>query len=85
MLKNEIDAVRDRAADFNRVWASDYLEMARKTVVRRAAKFWPLRFESGAVRPFDEPERAVADEGNGPSATARSALTLFPRDVLSSR
>jgi recombination protein RecT len=63
MLKNEVDAVRDRAADFNRVWASDYLEMARKTVVRRAAKFWPLRFESGAVRPFDEPERAVADEG----------------------
>ena len=53
MLKNEIDAVRDRAGELNTVWATDYLEMARKTVVRRAAKFWPIRFESGAVRPFD--------------------------------
>ena len=46
MLKNEIDAVRDRAGEFNMAWASDYLEMARKTVVRRASKFWPL---SGAA------------------------------------
>ncbi|MBO7708027.1 MAG: recombinase RecT [Thermoguttaceae bacterium] len=53
MLKNEIDAVRDRAGELNTVWSTDYLEMARKTVVRRAAKFWPIRFESGAVRPFD--------------------------------
>ena len=43
MLKNEIDAVRDRAGEFNMAWASDYLEMARKTVVRRASKFWPLK------------------------------------------
>ena len=41
MLKSEIDAVRDRSGEFNDVWATDYLEMARKTVVRRASKYWP--------------------------------------------
>ena len=48
MLKNEIDAVRDRAGEFNMTWASDYLEMARKTVVRRASKFWPLHTNTAA-------------------------------------
>ena len=41
MLKSEIDAVRDRSGQFSEIWASDYLEMARKTVLRRAAKFFP--------------------------------------------
>ena len=43
MTKSEIDAIRKRSkASNNGPWVTDYDAMALKTVVRRAAKFWPL-------------------------------------------
>lgn len=46
MTKAEIDKVRDRSrAKDNGPWVTDYEEMAKKTVVRRAAKYWPLSIE----------------------------------------
>ena len=43
MSKSEIDAVRNRSpAGKYGPWASDYTEMARKTVVRRLSKYLPL-------------------------------------------
>jgi recombination protein RecT len=41
MTKKEVDAIRDRGRR-NPVWDSDYSEMARKTLVRRIAKYLPL-------------------------------------------
>lgn len=37
----ELVRVRSKAADEG-PWVTDYLEMARKTVVRRASKYWPF-------------------------------------------
>ena len=41
----EIEAIRDRSAGWksgkNTPWKTDFLEMCRKTVVKRASKYWP--------------------------------------------
>ena len=43
MTREEVNAIRDRSpAGKSGPWKTDYVEMARKTVVRRAAKYWPL-------------------------------------------
>lgn len=43
MTKGEIDAIRARSrASENGPWVTDYNQMARKTVVRRASHYWPL-------------------------------------------
>lgn len=43
MTKGEIDKIRERSKAKNSgPWVSDYDAMALKTVIRRAAKFWPL-------------------------------------------
>lgn len=42
----EVESVRARSrARDNGPWRTDYAEMCRKTVVRRAAKYWPLSSE----------------------------------------
>lgn len=41
MFKNEIDRIRARSKFPEGVWATDYEEMAKKTVIRRAAKYLP--------------------------------------------
>jgi recombination protein RecT len=47
MTRQEIDAIRQRSrASSNGPWVTDYNEMARKTVVRRLAKYLPLSVES---------------------------------------
>ena len=46
MTKDEIDAVRLCAAKGSGAWSGFYGEMARKTVIRRAAKHWPLMFDA---------------------------------------
>lgn len=46
MTKSEIDAIRKRSkAANNGPWVTDYLEMARKTVIRRICKFLPASVE----------------------------------------
>lgn len=46
MTKDEIDAIRKRSkASGSGPWVTDYNEMAKKTVVRRASKKWPLDAE----------------------------------------
>lgn len=43
MSKDEVEAVRKTSKAANTgPWVNHYIEMAKKTVVRRAAKYWPL-------------------------------------------
>lgn len=46
MTKAEIDTVRSKAAEGSGAWKDFYAEMARKTVLRRASKWWPLSTEA---------------------------------------
>lgn len=46
MTMADVERVRRRSkASDSGPWVTDFLEMARKTVVRRAAKYWPLSTE----------------------------------------
>lgn len=65
MSAEEVEAVRkrSRAAD-NGPWQTDYVQMARKTVIRRAAKYLPLSVQKAAVldAKADVGEHATIDE-----------------------
>ena len=59
-------------------WQTDYLEMSRKTVTRRAAKYWPMSLElSDALGREDDTERAyeVAAQTSRPMSLAARAAT----------
>jgi recombination protein RecT len=46
MTIGDVERIRERSKSGNDgPWVTDYDEMARKTVVRRAAKYWPLSTE----------------------------------------
>lgn len=54
MSRREIDAIRARSRAANAgPWVTDWTEMARKTVARRASKYWPA---------MDEMDRALSLE-----------------------
>ena len=72
MTKDEIDAIRDRSPSgkgANGPWKTDYLEMAKKTVIRRASKYWPIKYDFDAAIEGDvEAEETVdADFTSVPS------------------
>lgn len=51
----EIDTIRKRSksAD-NGPWVTDYDEMCRKTVIRRAAKYWPISIEMAKAMDIED-------------------------------
>jgi recombination protein RecT len=52
MTINAVNKIRGRSKTANKgPWVTDYEEMAKKTVVRRAAKYWPISTE--IARAFD--------------------------------
>lgn len=65
MFRNDIEAIRKRSkagsddkGEPKGIWRSDYAEMSRKTVFRRAAKWLPQSVdkEGNVIRLFDEDE-----------------------------
>ncbi len=81
MTKSEIDAIRKRSKAANSgPWVTDYDAMALKTVVRRAAKFWPLTTASpelaDAIQLSDDNEFIDVDfEPEKPKGTATERLS----------
>ena len=70
MAKEDVDAIRNRArAGGGGPWATDWAEMARKTVLRRAAKYLPrsvsmadaLELADKAEAPLYQPERVKVE------------------------
>jgi len=73
MTYAQIEAVRKRSrAGSSGPWVSDWDEMARKTVVRRGAKYLPLTPE--AVRAFSLDEEAERYAAVPPKESGRSSL-----------
>lgn len=65
MTRQEIDAIKNRSrAGNNGPWVTDYNEMARKTVFRRASKWLPISAEQADAfeRDYDKPEPVVQSD-----------------------
>lgn len=61
MTMADIEKIRKRSRAANKgPWVTDYDEMAKKTVVRRAAKYWPLTVEMASALDLDN----QADKGD---------------------
>src|SRR5690606_17095778 len=63
MSREDIEKVRQRSKAANSgPWQTDYDAMARKTVVRQAARWMPLSIEVQRALAFDESSPADIDE-----------------------
>lgn len=79
MTKAQIDGIRARAKAANKgPWVTDYVQMARKTVIKRLSKYLPLSAEARAAILRDE-EREFGAEPT-PVETVRRTATV--REVL---
>lgn len=74
MTVGDVEKIRQRSrARDNGPWRTDYDEMAKKTVVRRAAKYWPLSTELSSA--LDAESKAEAGELS--QARAEVAFQVF--------
>ncbi|MGI5831424.1 MAG: recombinase RecT [Thermoguttaceae bacterium] len=68
MSKAEVDAVRAKSpASGSGPWVTDYIEMAKKTVIRRASKNWPLTMEGNGSVDEDPAIEDAEFEVSGPA------------------
>ena len=81
MTKAEIDGIRKRSkASGSGPWVTDYNEMAKKTVVRRSSKKWPLDAELAEAAMVDE-ENLGAAKPQFAADTAAAKAALFPESA----
>jgi recombination protein RecT len=75
MPKREVDAIRARSRSGNEgPWKTDYAEMAKKTVVRRLAKYLPLTIEGIRATEIDDSN----DFGEGEAITIDVPVSADP-------
>ena len=87
MTKDEIDGIRKRSkASGSGPWVTDYNEMAKKTVVRRSSKKWPLDPEvddainqaDGFVAPKPETIKPIFGVVESPAAVIAPEVDDIP-------
>ncbi len=75
MSKSDVDKIRNRSkAKDAGPWKSDYDEMAKKTVVRRCSKYWPMSSE-------DSRRISSAIEHDGDTIDGQFTVTLDPEEI----
>lgn len=71
MTREEVEAVRDSSQGKNNdVWRKYFIEMGKKTVIRRIAKFLPMSVQRAAA--FDE----LQDAGKNPTVTSEGDIVI---------
>jgi recombination protein RecT len=88
MTQREIQDVRSRSkAAQNGPWVTDFGEMARKTVVRRAAKYWPLSPELADASEHDARTDSVVFDAtlDGVDAPAETGDDDSPQQTQADR
>lgn len=83
MSKTDVEKIRARSRSANSgPWVTDYAEMAKKTVVRRHAKYLPMTIEvAESVRKDDEPLQKPASRDVTPSRTGEAPDFLSMPDA----
>ena len=61
MTRGEIEAIRNRSKARGGPWSTDWIEMARKTVVKRAAKYWDVSAELAEAIAIDNEATGYED------------------------
>jgi recombination protein RecT len=68
MTIGDVERIRSRSkSGDDGPWQTDYDEMARKTVIRRAAKYWPLSTELASALEIDSQDDVVVSNGVRPA------------------
>lgn len=76
MTAKEIDAIRNRSkAKSNGPWVTDWMEMAKKTVIKRALKRYVSDPEVSALLDHDNENFGLEELGGGQSAAPARAVT----------
>lgn len=78
----DIEAIRKRSkAGESGPWKTDYIQMARKTVIRRAAKYLPLSVQRAAVldAAYEDGRTAHVDEGGAVVIDAEDITDATPQ------
>ena len=84
MTKEEIDSIMARSESVKSgkasPWKTDYNEMARKTVVKRAAKYWPRAMSDNRLSRAIEYLNTANEEGiaAAPESEAPSPTAFYP-------
>lgn len=77
MSRDEIESIRKRSkAGNNGPWVTDWSEMAKKTVVRRASKKWPLDPETAGAFSADDDVLAQTQVRVGPPAPVKPLFAI---------
>jgi hypothetical protein len=85
MEKAEVDAIRARSRAKNGPWATDYVEMGRKTPVRRLCKYLKLDPETQRLITEDERMDAAADAEVIDDGSARPSTVDALKNQLKDR
>lgn len=85
MSKDQVDAIRDASQNYafakdkgGTVWAKHYVEMGRKTVLRRIFKYLPVSIELQSA--FDLDDRASRAENQIEFGVIDGEFTVIPED-----
>lgn len=78
MSRQQVEAIRDKYGNKNKVWFDDFEQMGRKTLIRRLSKYLPLSVEFATASAMDE--SAERGESQGLESSLDGEYSIMPED-----